>query len=112
MTQIVSGRVPVSARRAWTIPALVMLFFVADAAVVGAAILAFLIGRAFHREAPSFFRLSMESNLPTAYSGFQHAMVGVLFACLAMREIKTNVRGWFIAIPAGLFLLSGSMKWA
>jgi len=107
MSHAMPGFVPLSSPRTWAVPPVVKLFFAADFIVAGAAVLAHVIAHHFGREAPDFFRLSRESNLPTAYSGFQHAMVGVLFACLAMREIKSSFRGWFIAIPAGLFLLFG-----
>jgi hypothetical protein len=89
------------------VPTLVKLFFLADAVVVLLAIVARALEPTLGSEIVNFFRLSYESNLPTAYSGFQHAMVGVLFGLLAVREIRTDVRRWAIALPALMFLFFG-----
>ncbi len=85
-------------------PVIVELFFLADLLVVLAAIASHLIAQHFGHEAPGFFRLSYESNLPTWYSSAQHAVVGTLIALLAIREIRVRPKRWCVALPALMFL--------
>ena len=86
------------------VPLIVRWFLLGDVLVVFAALASHLIAHHFGREAPAFFRLSYESNLPTWYSSAQHAVVGTLLAMLATREIGIDPRRWCIALPALMYL--------
>lgn len=85
-------------------PAIIKLFFVLDALVLLAALVTRGLESKIWSDITDFFRLSRESNLPTAYSGFQHIVVGLLFGVLAIREVRIDYRRWVIALPSAMFL--------
>lgn len=86
------------------VPPVVRWFFMADVLVMAAAMVNFGVASYWGMDHPSFLRLNAESNLPTWFSAFQHGVVGLLFGCLAIREIRVNRRRLCIALPAVLFL--------
>jgi hypothetical protein len=86
------------------VPTVVAVFFIADVLVVVLAVINYGVAHYLGIEHPSFLRLNAESNLPTWYSSFQHGVVAALFGCLAIREIRIDLRRWCIVLPALMFL--------
>lgn len=104
MTQLQMQASPVMIVDSPRIPHVVKLFFAFNVLVIVAAVVTRALGSHIPVQVTDFFRLSYESNFPTAYSGFQHIVVALLYGLLAIREIRIDVRRWAIALPALMFL--------
>ncbi|MEM6325657.1 MAG: hypothetical protein AAF791_00930 [Bacteroidota bacterium] len=66
----------------------------------------YVVASALGVERTTFFRLGMESNLPSWYSASQLLLVAGLFGLIAWRDVKwRSPRTWAAATPALFFLL-------
>lgn len=88
------------------LPRPILALFVIDLAMGALAIGNYVVASALGVERWDFFRLGVESNLPSWYSASQLLLVAGLFSLIAWRDARwASPRTWLAAAPALFFLL-------